>query len=180
MYLSERLMRALESAAIDDLAHQAATSPMNDLSQPTDAQRRSGNYKKGHLRLHGLDIAIENPRGSTRSGKDRSGKLWSVTMVHHYGYLRGTVGRDKDHIDVFIGPNTDSEEVFIVDQVDPETGKFDEHKVMMGFSTEEEAQAGYLANYESGWQGLGSITQVSLDDFKAWLGSGRTKQPFSL
>jgi hypothetical protein len=36
--------------------------------------------------------------------------------------------------------------VFVVDQVNPRTGEFDEHKVMLGFDTLEEARAAYLAN----------------------------------
>ncbi|PTT91334.1 hypothetical protein DBR45_55290, partial [Pseudomonas sp. HMWF031] len=63
--------------AIDAAANEAATSPTNDRPEPTEAQKEAGNYKKGKVRLHGLDISIENPKGSTRKGKDQDGKEWS-------------------------------------------------------------------------------------------------------
>ncbi|MFM4984812.1 LPD38 domain-containing protein [Aeromonas veronii] len=145
--------------------------------EPTDAQKEAGNYKKGHLKLQGLDIALENPKGSTRSGTDKDGKAWQSTMAHDYGYIKRTLGADGDHVDVFIGEQPDSETVYVVDQVDPKTGKFDEHKVMMGFADEQAAQAGYLANYEKGWKGLGSIKAMSVEEFKRWVKGGDTTKP---
>lgn len=147
--------------------------------EPTEAQKESGNYKKGHLQLHGMDIALENPKGSTRSGTDPDGKTWLSVMAHDYGYIKRTEGADGDHVDVFIGPQPDSGTVYVVDQVDPATGKFDEHKVMLGFASEQEARAGYLANYEDGWQGLGSIQAMPIEGFKEWLQNGNTTKPLS-
>ncbi|WP_180342928.1 LPD38 domain-containing protein [Aeromonas veronii] len=145
--------------------------------EPTDAQKEAGNYKKGHLKLQGLDIALENPKGSTRSGTDKDGKAWQSTMAHDYGYIKRTLGADGDHVDVFIGDRPDSETVYVVDQVDPKTGKFDEHKVMMGFADEQAAKAGYLANYEKGWKGLGSIKAMPVEEFKRWVKGGDTTKP---
>ncbi|WP_059412667.1 LPD38 domain-containing protein [Cupriavidus basilensis] len=167
------------AAVLDAAAHEAAMSPQNDLPQPTDAQKQAGNYKMGHTTLHGLDITIENPRGSTRSGTDAGGKAWSVEMANHYGYLKRTEGADGDHVDVFIGPKPESGKVFVVDQIDPRTGKFDEHKVLLGFSSLTAARAGYLANYEQGWKGAGAITSMSMDQFKSWLKEGDTTKPLN-
>lgn len=163
---------------VDRAAHEAATSPHNDLPEPTQAEKEAGNYKMGHTaEIHGLDISIENPAGSVRSGVSPDGKKWKTELKHHYGYIRGTVGKDKDHIDVFIGENPDSRKVFIVNQIDPETGRFDEHKVMLGFDSEAEARKGYLANYDStGKDRIGSIVEMDIDDFKAWLKKGDTKK----
>ncbi|NSX14941.1 PLxRFG domain-containing protein [Cupriavidus taiwanensis] len=162
---------------VDAAAQEAATSPQNDLPEPTDAQKEAGNYKLGHVSLHGLDVSIENPRGSTRSGTAPDGSAWSVEMANHYGYFKRTEGADGDHVDVFIGPHPDSTKVFVVDQVDPATGRFDEHKVLMGFNSLAAARAGYLANYEKGWKGAGAITAMSLGEFKAWLKDGDTTKP---
>lgn len=145
--------------------------------EPTEAQKEAGNYKKGHLTLQGLDIALENPKGSTRSGTDQDGRAWHSTMAHDYGYIKRTLGADGDHVDVFIGDKPDSETVYVVDQVDPKTGKFDEHKVMMGFADEQAARAGYLGNYEEGWQGLGAIKAMPVEDFKRWVKEGDTTKP---
>lgn len=147
--------------------------------EPTEAQKEAGNYKKGHLTLQGLDIALENPKGSTRSGTDQGGKVWQSTMAHDYGYIKRTLGADGDHVDVFIGDQPDSEMVYVVDQVDPSTGKFDEHKVMMGFADEQAARDGYLGNYEEGWQGLGTIKAMPVDAFKRWVKEGDTKSPIT-
>lgn len=144
-------------------AAQAATSPSNSLPEPTDAQKEAGNYKKGHVRLDGHDISIENPAGSRRNPD------WEP-LQDAYGYIRGTVGKDKDHVDVFMTERAGdaSLPVFVVDQVD-QRGRFDEHKVVMGTATEAEARATYLRNYRDGWTGLGGITQMTQDQFKAWV-----------
>lgn len=157
---------------IDQQAEQADTNP-------TQAQKEAGNYKMGHVKVQGLDISIENPAGSIRSGVDQDGKPWSVTMNNHYGYIRGTKGKDKDHIDVFLGENLLSDKVYVVDQVN-EDGAFDEHKVMIGFDSVDDAKAAYLSNYSEGWQGLGNITEVPMSEFKMWISNGTRKiKPFT-
>lgn len=149
-------------------------------TQPTEAQKEAGNYKKAHITVQGFDITIENPKGSTRSGVDENGKTWSNTMQSHYGYFKRTEGKDGDQIDVFVGDNPESEYVFVVDQNNPATGKFDESKAMLGFNTPEEAKAAYMSNYEADWEGFGAITPVSVEDFKKWLYDGaRQRKPFA-
>lgn len=146
-------------------------------TNPTDAQKEAGNYKKGHIKIDGFDITIENPRGSERSGVDADGNTWSVTMNNTYGYIRGTEGVDGDHIDVFLGDSGNG--VYVVDQVN-EDGSFDEHKVMYGFSSMDEAKESYLSNYSPGWKGLGNITGVSKETFKEWIDSSHRKtKPFA-
>lgn len=148
-------------------------------TNPTEAQKEAGNYKKGHIKINGFDVTIEQPAGSVRSGKDANGKEWSVTMNNTYGYIRGTESVDGDHIDVFLGPDMNSDMVYVVDQVNTD-GSFDEHKVMMGFPSLEDARSAYFSNYEDGWQGLGNITGVALDEFKKWIDSSKRKtKPFS-
>ncbi|WP_414626939.1 LPD38 domain-containing protein [Aeromonas hydrophila] len=156
---------------------EAARAEVN--TEPTQAQKEAGNYKKGHLKLLGFDIALENPKGSTRFGTAPDGKAWQSTMAHDYGYIKRTEGADGDHVDVFIGDQPESEQVYVVDQVDPKTGKFDEHKVMLGFADEAAARAGYLANYEPGWKGLGAIKAMPVKAFKRWLKEGDTTQSIS-
>lgn len=146
---------------------------------PTEAQKEAGNYKKGHVKVDGFDITIENPKGSVRSGKDADGKEWSVTMNNDYGYIRGTEGVDGDHIDVFLSDNPESGDVFVIDQVNPD-GTFDEHKVMYGFKSALAAKRAYMANYSKDWTGLGNITRVSKEEFKKWVNSSRRKtKPFA-
>ena len=159
---AERDLKQLVQAAADET------------EEPTEAQKESGNYRKGHVSIQGLPITIETARGQTRSGKDKDGKAWKTTMAHHYGYIKRTESEaDGDHVDVFIGPNTDGEKVFIVDQLKA-GGAFDEHKVMLGFSSPEEAKDGYLANYEPDWKGFGGMSSMDVERFKAWLKEGDT------
>ena len=152
-------------------------------TNPSDAQKESGNYKKGHIKFGGYDYTIENPKGSTRSGKDADGKEWKVTMHDTYGYIRGKFGKDGDHLDMFINDKADLDnwngDVFVVDQVNPD-GSFDEHKVMYGYDSIDDAKKAYLSNYSDGWQGLGNITGVSKDEFDKWLDtSNRKLKPFA-
>lgn len=149
-------------------------------TDPTEAQKEAGNYRMGHVRIDGLDITIENPRGSIRKGTDADGHEWQTEMHNDYGYIRGTKAVDDDHIDVFLSDNPTQGEVYVIDQVDPKTGEFDESKVMYGFDSEQDAREAYLSNYEDGWQGLGKITEVSKEEFKKWIDSSTRKtKPFS-
>ena len=147
---------------------------------PTEAQKEAGNYRKGHVKIDGLDITIENPKGGIRKGTDKNGKKWQTEMANDYGYIRGSQSVDGDHIDIFLSDNPTEGKVYVVDQINPDTQEFDEHKVMYGFNSAEEAEAAYLANYTKGWKGLGNITEVSKEDFKKWLDSSHRKtKPFS-
>ena len=153
-------------------------------TEPTEAQKKAGNYKKGHLSFGGYDYTVETPKGVTRSGKDEQGKPWSVTMHDTYGYILGKIGVDGDHIDMFINDSADLDtfdgNVYVVDQVNPETGEFDEHKVMYGYPSEEAATEAYLANYSKGWKGLGNVTSVPKATFDKWLeSSDRKTKPFA-
>lgn len=148
-------------------------------TNPTEAQKEAGNYRKGHIKVDGLDITIEQPKGSIRRGTDANGKQWESEMHNTYGYIRGTESVDGDHIDIFLSDNPTEGKVFVVDQVNKD-GSFDEHKVMYGFSDMESARQAYLSNYEEGWQGLGNITEVSKEDFKKWIDSSKRKtKPFA-
>lgn len=146
---------------------------------PTEAQKEAGNYKKDHGRIHGLDIAIENRKGSKRSGTDKGGKPWSVTMPAHYGYIKGTEGADGDHVDCYLGPHLDSDRVFVINQLNADTGAFDEHKCMLGFRSADEAKFTYRRGFSGGKgdQRLGSMKEMSIDQFKAWLKDGSQKKP---
>ena len=163
-----------------EVQQQIATASEEVNTSPTDAQKEAGNYKKGHVKLDGMEISIEQPKGSTRSGVDADGLPWSVKMNNTYGYIRGTKGKDKDHIDIYLSDNPEEGSVFVVDQIDPRTGEFDEHKVMYGFNSLEEARDAYLSNYMSDWKGLGNITEVNKTAFKVWLSESVHKtKPFA-
>ena len=165
---------------LDFAAHEAETSQY-DTREQSDELLKAGTYEKGHIRFHGLPITIENPRGSTRRGKDdTTGRKWKSVLAHHYGYIKGIQGKDKDQLDVFIGPNTQSQQIYIVNQKENNDAtlseaNFDEHKVMLGFDSQTEAAAGYEANYPRGWKGLGSMSVMTMPQFKDWIGTPYTQ-----
>lgn len=160
---TEQAVTEEPAATVAAASAQAATSPENDLPEPTQAQKEAGNYAKGKLRIDGLDFRIENPAGTKRRPE------WP-TLKYAYGYITGTEGNDGDHVDVFLHDNAidTSKPVYVIDQND-QSGRFDEHKVMIGFDTEADARAGYLSNYTKGWNGLGAATEMSWDQFKDWV-----------
>lgn len=184
----EEMMEEATSYEINDetspFADRLETAISETETEPTEAQKKAGNYKKGHLSFGGYDYTVETPKGVTRSGKDEQGKPWSVTMHDTYGYILGKIGVDGDHIDMFINDAADLDtfdgNVYVVDQVNPETGEFDEHKVMYGYPSEEAATEAYLANYSKGWKGLGKVTSVPKATFDKWLeSSDRKTKPFA-
>lgn len=148
--------------------------------EPTDAQKEAGNYRKGHVKLHGLDISIENPAGSERSGTDAKGKKWSVTMPAAYGYVRRTEGADGDQVDVYVGESPESDRVWVVDQIDAETGKFDEHKAFIGFESQSQVENTYDAAFSDarGPDRRKTVTEMPVEEFKTWL-RGDTKKPLA-
>lgn len=146
---------------------------------PTPAQIEAGNYRKAHVELNGFNISIENPRGSVRKGVDPSGKAWEVTMPADYGYIKRTTGADGEQVDVYIGQHPESQAIFVVDQIDPDTGQYDEAKVIMGAATQAEAELIYKSAFSDkrGAERMGNITQMTGDEFKGWLANGNPSNP---
>lgn len=144
--------------------------------EPTEAQKKAGNYQKEHISFQGLPISIENPKGSIRSGKDKNGKDWSVKMSCPYGYFKRSEGKDGDNVDCFIGPNAKSLRVYIIDQKN-DAGAFDEHKVMLGFKDREAAISAYRASYSDKKNRIMHVSKMLMPEFKDWLKLGNTKKP---
>ena len=167
------------SAGASGIANKITEAERLVNTEPTEAQKKAGNYRMGHVWVDGHNITIENPKGSVRRGVDAEGKPWETRMNNTYGYICGTQSVDGDHIDVFLSDAPERGDVFVVDQVDKD-GNFDEHKVMYGFPSGQAARKAYLSNYKPGWTGLGAITHVSKDEFKKWIGSSKRKtKPFA-
>jgi hypothetical protein len=149
------------------------------VAQPTDAQKKAGNYQKHHMSFQGLPVTIETAKGQHRSGTDDHGHKWSVKLPYDYGYIKRTEGADGDHVDVCIGPDHQSDHVFIIDQHDHRTGQFDEHKVMLGYRTREDATRAYRAGFSDGkgHERQRAVVRMSMKEFKQWLKTCDTKKP---
>lgn len=165
------------AAGNEDFTRHLEEARADTESNPTEAQKKAGNYAKGEVQFApGLTFTMENPKGSTRSGTGPEGP-WERTMQHDYGYLNRSTGADGDHVDAFLTGKPDTGKAFVVNQVDPQTGRFDETKSVLGARTAAEARETYLANYPRGWKGLGSVAQLSTDAYRDWLRSGDHSKP---
>jgi DNA topoisomerase IB len=127
---------------------------------------------KEYERLHGIPVSIETPKGGVRSGKG-----WSVTLPAHYGFIDGTVGADGDGIDVYLGPDLDSDTAYIVDQLTLDGKRFDEAKVMLAFPSEEAALTAYMAGHHASGDTFGAITRFTVPSFKQWLETADLTKP---
>lgn len=170
------VQHALQQELQQELRHQPG---VHYNAQPTEPQKKAGNYLKAHESFEGSSLTFENPIGSTRSGTDPDGNQWSSKMTEaDYGYEKRTKGADGDHVDVYLArERTPNAPVFVIDQMDPETGNFDEHKVIQGAATRERAVEIYESSFsdQSGPLRMGTISQMSRPEYRTWLGSGTTE-----
>lgn len=117
----------------------------------------------GTRMFRGLTIHVENAAGTWRTGKG-----WATKMKNDYGEIHGTKGADGEAVDVYVGPEEKAPNVYVVHQVHakgPNKGKYDEDKVMLGFSTAAAAKKAYLDHYDTP-DHFGSLTEMSFERFK--------------
>jgi hypothetical protein len=101
-------------------------------------------------------------------------------MAADHGYVRRSADHDGDPVDVFVGPNKNSDRVFVINQVHHHTGQFDEHKCMLGFNTEAEALSAYHRSYGYGSRNkVGGVTELPVDEFREWVKRGGGKWPLA-
>jgi hypothetical protein len=131
--------------------------------------------KKEKAKFNGVSIVVENPAGTKRCGEDEDGNPWQTTMMYAYGYIKGTEGADGEEVDVYLGPNEDAPYVYVVHQNNPETGDYDEDKVMLGFETAKEAKEAYLLHYDDK-KFFGEMSAVPWESFKRGLGLTNPKR----
>lgn len=130
------------------------------------AQLEAGNYRKRKIRFQGLRIRVENPKGSVRSGTGPGGKTWRTKMLYHYGYILGSRGVDKDHVDCYVGPDRSASHAYVVHQRKAgDWNRYDEDKVMLGFGSEAEARRAFLAHYDDP-RFLGPVTTLPMEELE--------------
>lgn len=180
-----------ELSAPSGTIEEAVTTKKNHEETHTGGRLIRKKTKKAHTlqdsyRFQGLNISIENKRGSTRSGTDADGNEWSTKMRVDYGYIRSTEAKDGDCVDVLVNKiGRKSKKVFVVHQkkievvkqwkngICPDCGNihsecnhaYDEDKVMLGFASKEDAIKAYLQHYDSKLF-LGPVSTYSLKEFK--------------
>jgi hypothetical protein len=122
----------------------------------------------GNIEFQGLKIAVENRAGSSRTWKDQHGNTGTTRMLYPYGYIKRTTGADEDEVDVYVGPDPRAKNAYVVHQLDPRTGMYDEDKVMLGFSSAGLAKQAYLAHYDQP-AFFGGMSTMAMDHFKRWI-----------
>lgn len=120
------------------------------------------------IEVHGLNCIIETAKGESRYGTG-----WHSVMPAHYGYISGTGSAEgaSEQMDCYVGDNTDSNKVFIIHQCDPETGDFDEHKIMMAFDDRGAALTAYHKAFSdgSGPLRISKVENKTIQQLKKWL-----------
>jgi hypothetical protein len=153
---------------------------MNQQSLTAQISSLMGSRKlHDRVNFRGLQISVENRKHSLRQGVGKGGKPWAVFMRLPYGYLRGgnQMGVDGDAVDVFVGPNLDAPNVYVIHTQDPETQKYDEDKVFLGIMTAPEAKLEFLRNYDSPGH-FQSMDTIPFEEFRERMldGDGKGKK----
>mgnify|MGYP001594668353 FL=1 len=164
---------------VDDASHIRLAEQGVDLNATPD-QIKGRSAQLGHMVVQGLQVSIENPKGSERRDVHNDPPQWVVpSMPATYGYIKRTEGTDGEQVDVYVGDVPGSQQVWVVDQIDPKTGNFDEHKALVGFPTAVSALHAYRMGFSdgSGPSRMGAATHMSMDQFKEWLKNGNNKKP---
>lgn len=163
----------MPAAEYHTYARKVLTAARKTDTMATESQREAGNFAVGKVYAHGLELAIEYPKGSIRRGKGKDGKAWARVMSGHYGRINRTLSaHDGDPVDFFMGEHPESQIVFVVSQL-TEEGNLDEHKCILGTRNVAEAKKLYLAHYPAGWadERMGEVRGYTMPQFKAWLKS---------
>jgi hypothetical protein len=182
-YHGNKLGRILgTSVSKDEAPDYAREARRRSRSRPTRSRSRPRRRRKPATtrRATSACTASTSPsrrRRAIRSGTAPDGSKWSVKMPDHYGYVKRTTGADGEQVDVYVGPRPESERVFVIDQHDADTGKFDEHKAMLGYDSGAEATKAYDAAFDDGKgpQRRAHIREMSAAEFKDWLGQEQTR-----
>ena len=64
------------------------------------------------------------------------------------------MGADGQELDVYMNPDTSTDKIFRIRQLNVKTQEFDEYKIMLNFESIDDATAGYLKNYPKDWKGF--------------------------
>ncbi len=152
-----------------------------DINEPGLAEGGGRDSAEPHLRVVGdawahiadLPIQIETVKGMLREGRG-----WSAMSPADYGFVARTNGADGEGVDCYVGSDRDSDRVWLIDQINADTGAFDEHKAMLGFGDRNLALASYVRGFSDGrgMDRLGACTEMTMGEFKDWLQTGDLKR----
>lgn len=175
--LIKRLAEILDDKMVKPDVKPSVTQDVKPSVTRTGDEYVGTHAKLARVKVDRLTCVIESPKGTVRSGNRLEGQNWSNLMDNHYGYINGIIGADGEELDCFVGPNLDSKIVYVINQVNPRDGLFDEHKVMLGFDGEEEALVAYESAFEKDWKGFDSLKPFTMDEFREWTKTADLNEP---
>lgn len=146
----------------------ASLEPTQTETTDTEAQQVMDKYAKTRPELAGAIM-------SHKPGDDRKGN----TLVHYYGEFLMTEDKDGMPVDLVLNQEHDPKTntpIYIVNAA-TEKGAFEQHKVMLGFKDEKDAQEGFDEN----WPGrpVKSVERITPEAFQEWKVSGDTKREYN-
>jgi hypothetical protein len=130
------------------------------------------------MEYHALPVRVESRQGEARTGITPAGKSWRTIMPADYGFIdMGINGSDGDSIDCYVGTSPESNNVYVIDQYDLSGEKFDEHKVMLGYHTQESAVEDYMLGHHLSNKTFAAVTSFTMPMFRKWLRTHDTSLP---
>jgi len=131
---------------------------------------------KKKIEVQGVPIWIEWKKGETRIYKDKKGVVkYERHMKADYGYIPDTLDADGEELDVYVGPDRTSPRAFVIKQLRKD-GSFDEHKVMIGYQTKDDAKASYDHHMGGAKERFGGMRQVPVSALRALFGENGGKE----
>lgn len=122
--------------------------------KPTGPSKIPSNFQ-------GIPITLEWKKGQRKESEDST---YGYYLYADYGYINKTISNEEtEELDVYIGPDKDSEKAFYFELLDDE-GCLNETKVLLGFKSLKAAQDCMNLQYGS-WK-LGAFTETSIKDLK--------------
>ena len=145
----------------------------NKLSASEMLAKEANDPIKETVKVHGIPVALEWRKGETRKyfnhdplKRKSTGSIdYNQKMKVDYGYVKGVIDADGEELDVYLGPDRESEKVFVLEKLRKTDSSFDENKVMLGYGTKDEARKSYLQH--QGSDELGKIIELTVPAFKA-------------
>lgn len=122
-----------------------------------------------------LNIKVEHPAGSIRTGTNDQGIAWKRKMFNDYGYIYRTKGHDGEQIDCYLGGHPSASHVYVIHQHNHTTNQYDEDKCMLGFRSEAAAKLAFLMHAPHP-SALGGVTAIPFPEFQAMIkDTGKTR-----
>lgn len=157
-------MRA--GASVEDVPHQSIDNEVMQTLKEIAHIKVAGKVKR-QTTFNGLTIKIEYDKGDIRKGK-----TWEKRMKCSYGYIPKTEGEDGEAVDVYLANEPSGDKAYVVRQLKHD-GSYDEDKVMLGFTSWQDAKDAFFDHIPERY--FGAMASTSIDSIKRRYLTGQDK-----